>query len=98
LQVEGGETLEAVREHIVRGLLSTITPEQGNIIVLTHRVICKLLVLHLLNIGNDHFWDIKYDPGYITLLKRKDERYTLLFKNKACHQREVGDAQEYRDF
>jgi broad specificity phosphatase PhoE len=72
--------------------------KKDTIVVVTHRVICKLVVLHLLGIGNEHFWEMKYDPASITLLERKGDRFTLVFSNDTCHLKDVGPGSAYRDF
>jgi probable phosphoglycerate mutase len=98
LRIETGETLAMVRERIAGGLEEAVYGQEGPIVVVTHRVICKLLVLHALNMGNEHFWGIKYDPGSITLLEGKDNRFVLVFSNDTCHQRADLPATAYRDF
>ncbi len=97
-RVNGGETLATVRERIEDGLLKTAHVEEGSIAVVTHRVICKLLVLQCLKIGNEHFWDLRYDPASITLLEQSHKTCTLVFSNDTCHQREVPVSGGYKDF
>lgn len=98
LSIEGAETLAMVRERVCKGLKEIAVEENEAIAVVTHRVICKILVLSGLGIGNNHFWDIRYDPASVTLLERQNDRYTLIFSNDTCHQEEVGPARNYRDF
>jgi broad specificity phosphatase PhoE len=85
LRVEGGETLPAVRERVSRCIDGIATGGGGAIAVVTHRVICKLTILHCLNIGNEHFWDMQYDPASITRLTLNDGRFTLISMNDTCH-------------
>jgi broad specificity phosphatase PhoE len=86
LRIEGGETLGEARQRVSDGLARLAGPD-GAVVIATHRVICKILVLHLLNMGNEHFWDMLYDPGSITLLEGKAGRFTLAFSNDTHHQR-----------
>jgi probable phosphoglycerate mutase len=98
LRIEGGETLGEARQRASDGL-ARLAGLDGAVVITTHRVICKVLVLHLLNMGNEHFWDMLYDPGSITLLEGKAGRFTLVFSNDACRRREDGrPAKQYRDF
>ncbi len=97
LRIVDGETLAEVRERISRGLTRT-AGLAGAVVIVTHRAICKILVLSLLNIGNEHFWGMKYDPGSITLLEGSDARFTLVFSNDTCHQRDGCEGARYRDF
>jgi broad specificity phosphatase PhoE len=85
LRIENGETLAMVRNRISAGLANITSGQEGAVVIVTHRVICKIIVLHALGIGNEHFWDMKYDPGSITLLDRKNDKYTLIFSNDTCH-------------
>jgi len=94
LRIEGGETLAMVRDRILAGLVNIASGYEDAIVIVTHRVICKILVLHALGIGNEHFWDMKFDPGSITLIELKDNRYTLIFGNDTCHL----DNHAYLDF
>ncbi|HJX35126.1 MAG TPA: histidine phosphatase family protein [Desulfatiglandales bacterium] len=55
------------------------------IIVENHGIICKILILYTLGIGDEHFWDIKFYPGSITILELKYNRYTLIFGNDKCY-------------
>ncbi|MGD0488652.1 MAG: histidine phosphatase family protein [Syntrophorhabdales bacterium] len=97
LRIADGETLAEVRERISRGL-TRLAGLAGAVAIVTHRAICKILVLSLLHMGNEHFWAIKYDPGSITLLEGDDARCTLIFSNDTCHQRDGLQGARYRDF
>ena len=98
LSVQGGETLHRVRDRISRGIERHITKDDESVLVVTHRVICKVMVLYLLKIGNEHFWDMKYDPASITLLERDGDRFVLSFSNDTCHLQKKTGKNNYRDF
>ncbi len=98
LWIEGGESLAAVRERISEGFGKIASAEEDTIVVVTHRVVCKLIALCFLRIEDEHFWDIKFDPGSITLLEGKKGRFTLVFSNDRCHLRGQLLEKEYRDF
>lgn len=85
LQIAEGETLDMVRDRVTKGLINIDFLHEDTVVIVTHRVICKIIVLHALGIGNEHFWDIKFDPGSITLLEYNNDRHTLLFSNDTCH-------------
>jgi len=85
LRVTNGETLFQVRKRMKKGFEKVVLGERGNIVIVTHRVLCKLIVLHALNIPNSHFWDIKFDPASITLIEKKGSNLTLQFLNDTCH-------------
>jgi len=98
LRIERGENLATVRERISRGFAKLFSDEDAAIAVVTHRVVCKMAVLYLLGIEDRHFWDMKFDPGSITLLDGKNGRFTLVFSNETCHLREGLPTTQYRDF
>lgn len=98
LCVDGGETLDMVRDRISKGIKTINTRDDESILIVTHRVICKVIVLYLLNIGNEHFWDMKFDPTSITLLERDGGRFVLKFSNDTCHLQKKLGAHDYIDF
>ncbi|MCX8109666.1 MAG: histidine phosphatase family protein [Syntrophorhabdaceae bacterium] len=98
LCVEGGETLDMVRNRVSKAIKILNTGGNESILIVTHRVICKVIVLYLLNIGNEHFWDMKFDPASITLLERDETRFVLKFSNDTCHLRRKAGSYDYKDF
>ena len=98
LQVSGGETLAMVRERVSESLARLTSLGEGATALITHRVICKMIVLSCLNIGDEHFWDLKYDPASVTLLEGEHGSFTLVFSNDTCHLKELLSGTGYRDF
>lgn len=88
LSLKAGESLADVRKRIAKILNRTFSKETGNVVLVTHRVVCKLAVLHFLHIPNSHFWDMRFDAGSITLLEKRDGRVTVSFVNETCHLKE----------
>jgi probable phosphoglycerate mutase len=98
LRVQNGESLIEVRKRMVKGFEKVVPGEKGNVVIVTHRVLCKLMVLHALNIPNSHFWDIKFDPASITLIEKEGEELILRFMNDTCHLQENNILTGYKDF
>ena len=98
LQVSGGETLAMVRGRASGTLARLASIGEGAIVLVTHRVICKMIVLSCLNMGDEHFWDLLYDPASVTLLERQRGSFTLIFSNDTCHLKELLSGTGYRDF
>jgi broad specificity phosphatase PhoE len=96
-RVENGEDLRTVRRRVSAGL-ARLFGDGGTVVIVTHRVICKIIVLSCLAISNEHFWDMKYDPASVTLLQGEPEKLVLTFSNDTCHLREAGGATSYIDF
>jgi len=98
LKVSGGETLAQVRARAAKAL-KRLLPEAGkNIVIVTHRVLCKILLLHFLKIPNQHFWKIKCDPAGISLVEVRDGTCVVSFMNDTCHLRGEKTGRQYRDF
>jgi phosphoserine phosphatase len=99
LRLKEGERLSSVRRRAAAVLekLPTGAGDDGALVVVTHRVICKLLILHFLGIPSAHFWDMKFDPCSVTLIEKKPSRTTLVLMNDTCHLKEDGSFR-YADF
>jgi len=98
LKIEKGETLLHVRKRMKRGFEKAVEGGKGTIIIVTHRVLCKLIVLYAFRMPNSHFWDIKFDPASITLIEKDAERLTVCFFNDTCHLKIEDRVKGYKDF
>jgi broad specificity phosphatase PhoE len=97
-RIEGGETLAEVRDRVSRAIAKISSDQVGSIVVATHRVICKMIALSCLNIANNHFWDMKFDPASVTLLEQQQNRFVLAYSNDTCHLQAQSLPSAYRDF
>ena len=75
-----GESLAKVRRRVAKAL-NSITSEEGKVVLVTHRVLCKLIVLHFLGMPSSRFWNIQCDPGSITFFEKEGKRVVLGFLN-----------------
>jgi len=58
----------------------------GNIAIVSHRVILKLLLLAAMNLGSESFWMIKQDPCCINMLEYHREKGFIIARiNESCH-------------
>ena len=49
---------------------------KGTVVLVSHRVVNKVLICALLNLGNSHFWDLRQDTGGITTFTyKKNDSY-----------------------
>ena len=86
LKVPGGETLDEVRVRAMAALEEVIASHaQGTVILVSHRVITKVLICAILGLDNSHFWQIDQDTTAINLIRFKDGRYALSLMNVTCH-------------
>jgi phosphoserine phosphatase len=85
LSLKDAESLVSVRRRLKKGLSRVLAEANENIVIVTHRVICKVMVLHFLNISSSHFWDIKFDEGSVTIIENDGRRSWLCVLNDTCH-------------
>jgi broad specificity phosphatase PhoE len=96
-RIQGAETLAQVRKRVRRGLQEAMVDGPA-VVIVTHRVICKLLVLKFLDVSNRFFWKIKCDPASITLAEQIGEEYILSMVNQTLHLQGPTVSADYRDF
>lgn len=87
----GGEDLEAVRSRALARVqeLASI-PGRGVTVVVTHRVVIKVLVMGMLGWGLEHFWDLVFTNGSISELQQEDGAWRPLRLNDMEHLGNVG--------
>ena len=90
VKMPGGESLENVRRRAVDVVTSVLSRHQGNVLLVSHRVVIKVLICYLLGLDNSHFWNISQDVGGITIFNYGDGRFVLTKHNDTSHLRELG--------
>ena len=96
VKMPSGENLEDVRERAMDIVTGIITRDTGTVILVSHRVVNKVLICALLGLDNSHFWNIKQDTCGITIFSYEDRRFTLTRHNDASyleplHKATLGD-------
>jgi probable phosphoglycerate mutase len=85
----GGESLDDARERAVELANDVLSRHQGNVLLVSHRVVIKVLICYLLGLDNSHFWNINHDVGGITIFNYADGRFVLTRHNDTSHLREL---------
>lgn len=86
LEIPGAETLEGVRNRVVATIDEVAAKHDNQTIALvTHRVVCKVLICHLLGLDNSHFWQIGQDATAINLFEVWQGRPSVGLINDTCH-------------
>ena len=82
VKIPGGESLEDVRKRALPFVQDAVVrcPE-GKIVLVSHRVVCKVLICALLRLDNSFFWSFKMDTGAVTRLTFDGKRTTLTSLN-----------------
>jgi broad specificity phosphatase PhoE len=89
VKMPGGESLEDVRGRAVE-VVNDVLKYQGNVLLVSHRVVIKVLICSLLGLDNSHFWNIGQDVGGITVFNYLNERFVLTKHNDTSHLTELG--------
>jgi probable phosphoglycerate mutase len=86
----GGESLDEVRVRAMAALEEVIRYHKGmNIVLVSHRVINKVIICGILGIGNSHFWQIGQGTAAVNLIQYKEGKYILSLLNETCHLRSL---------
>jgi len=85
-----GETLAQVRDRAMSALEEVVKNHpQGTGVVISHRVICKLLVLSALGAGISSFWRVQQDLACVNLLEWSQNHWVVHLVNETCHLKSI---------
>ena len=89
VKMPGGESLEDVRRRAIEVINDVLSKYQGSVVLVSHRVVNKVLICSLLGLDNSYFWNIKQDVGGITVFNYVDGRFVLTRHNDTSHLKEL---------
>jgi broad specificity phosphatase PhoE len=99
VRLPGGESLDEVRARSMAALEGVIRENPGKTLVLvSHRVICKVLICAILGLDNSHFWQITQDTTAINLIQHREGKYILSLMNETCHLKALKEERGKVDF
>jgi broad specificity phosphatase PhoE len=81
VKLPGGESLDDVRERALPAVSNAVTRYQGTVVLVSHRVVNKVLICALLGLDNSRFWNIRQDTCGITTFGYENERFILTEHN-----------------
>ncbi len=77
VKMPAGENLADVRKRAI-GVVDEVTAKhEGTVVLVSHRVVNKVLICALLGLYNSHFWNIRQDTCGITTFTYEKERFIL---------------------
>ena len=86
VRLPGGESLNDVRARAMASMEEVIQNHSAKTLVLvSHRVVNKVLICGILGLDNSHFWQIAQDTTAINLIQYKNGKYILSLMNETCH-------------
>jgi len=81
VRMPDGEELDEVRKRALGAVESIISKHVGIAVLVSHRVVNKVLICALLGLDNSHFWNIKQDTCGITIFAYENGRFILAKHN-----------------
>jgi len=79
--VPEGEGLEEVRTRAMAVIQKVVATHPGMVVLVSHRVVNKVLICALLGLDNSHFWNVKQDNCGITTFAYQNGHYILTGHN-----------------
>ena len=99
VRLPGGESLDDVRVRSMAALEEVIRKHPGKALILvSHRVVNKVLICGILGLDNSHFWQISQDPTAINLIQYRNGKYILSLMNETCHLKPLKEERQKIDF
>jgi broad specificity phosphatase PhoE len=90
VRIPGGESLEDIRRRAMPFVEDAVMRcGDGRIVLVSHRVVCKVLICSLLGIDLSYFPKIKIDTGGITRFDCGDGRLVLTVHNDTSFLRSI---------
>jgi probable phosphoglycerate mutase len=99
VRIPGGETLDEVRVRAMAALDQVAQYHHGkNVVLVSHRVVNKVIICGSLGIDNSHFWQISQDGAAINVIRFQEGKYILSLLNETCHLKPLKEERIKIDF
>ncbi len=85
VKIPAGESLNDVRKRAIGVIDNVIAKYKGTVVLVSHRVVNKVLICALLGLDNSHFWNIRQDTCGITTFIYENERFILTKHNNTSY-------------
>jgi broad specificity phosphatase PhoE len=97
VQIPNGETLSEVRKRALAVVDEVVAKHRGRVVLVSHRVVNKVLICALLGLDNSHFWNIRQDTCGTTVFAYENRRFIMTKHNDTSYLRPL-DRAELGDF
>ena len=81
IRLSGGESLDDVRQRALKVVDNTVSKHNGTVVIVSHRVVIKVIILALLGLANSCFWNIEVATCGLTIFRYASGRYILTRHN-----------------
>ncbi len=85
VKMPGGGSLDDVRGRAMAVVEEVAKRHEGSTVLVSHRVVNKVLICALLGLGNSHFWSIRQDTAAITIFSYEKGRFVLARHNDTSY-------------
>lgn len=89
LKMPGGESLDDVRQRALGVVDEVIAKYKGTVILVSHRVVNKVLICALLGLDNSHFWQIRQDTCGIITFTYENGQFVLTEHNNTSYLKPI---------
>ena len=97
IRMPDGESLGDVRERALAVVDDVVSKHGGTVVLVSHRVVNKVLICALLGLDNSHFWSIQQDACGTTNFTYQQGRFILTKHNDTSYLKPLHTA-KLRDF
>jgi broad specificity phosphatase PhoE len=95
----GGENLAQVRARAWQGFMRVVQENpQKTILIVSHRVVTKVLICAVLGLDDSHFWRIKQDTTSVNCFEHTGGMFVISLLNDTCHLKSVHPGTWKKDF
>ncbi len=91
-RIPAGESLDEVRERAELVIDEVIASRRSVVVLVSHRVVNKVLICALLGLDNSHFWNIRQDTCGITTFNYREGRFILARHNDTSFLRPLAES------
>jgi broad specificity phosphatase PhoE len=92
VNIPAGESLDSVTERAIGVVNEAIAKHRGTVVMVSHRVVNKVLICALLGLDNSRFWHIKQDTAGMTTFTYENGRFILTEHNTTAYLQPLGKA------
>jgi len=85
VKLPGGESLDEVTQRAMALVRDIVQQYQGNVVLVSHQVVHKALILGMLGLDNSHFWKVVMDTAAITTFSWQQNMFVLKEHNNVCY-------------
>lgn len=97
VKIPRGESLDDVRKRALDFVKDIVVQNTGTIVLVSHRVVHKILILALLGLDNSHFWNVKMDTAAITTFIYENHNWVLTEHNNTSYLQPL-NTRKLKDF